>query len=57
MAQVKSRWMHESDFVDDGINDFILELQAFSKEFNEDNDRAEERERERARQFISIWEV
>ena len=57
MGKIKTNWMKEVELDDDGINDFILELQAFSREFNEDNDRAEERERERARQYISIWEV
>jgi hypothetical protein len=57
MGKIKSKWMQEVEPIDDGINDFIFELQAFSKEFSDDNDRAEERDRERARQFISVWEV
>lgn len=57
MARVKSRWMQEPEPFDNDLNDLILELRAFHEEFSEDNDRAEERERERARQYISIWEV
>lgn len=56
MAKVKTRWMQEVEpFEDEGFDDLIREIRAFSHELREDNDRAEERDYER--QSISIREV
>jgi len=58
MAKVKSRWMQEVEpFDDDGFDDLIQEIRGFSRELQAENDLAEEREYERARQRISVWEV
>jgi hypothetical protein len=57
MSRVKTLWMEQEPIQDESLNELIRELQAFSKEFSEDNDLAEERERERARQFISLWKI
>lgn len=57
MAKISSRWVLESEPFDDdgGFDDLIREIRAFSRELQEDNDQAEEREYER--QSISIREV
>jgi hypothetical protein len=58
MAKVKSRWMQEVEpFDDDGFDELIQEIRGFSRELQAENDLAEEREYERARQRISIREV
>jgi hypothetical protein len=57
MSRVKTLWMEQEPIQDESLNELIRELQAFSKEFSEDNDLAEERERERARQFVSLWKI
>jgi hypothetical protein len=58
MAQVKSRWMQEVEpFENEGFEDLLFQIRAFTNELQEDNDRAEERENERARQRLSIWEI
>jgi len=51
MGRVKAAWTveRENDFQDPGFEDLISEIRAFSRELQEDNDRAEERENERAR--------
>jgi hypothetical protein len=58
MAKIKTRWMQEVEsFEDEGFNDLIREIRKFSREFMEDNDRAEEKEYARREQRISLWEV
>jgi hypothetical protein len=57
MAKIKSRSIFDSEPVDDGFEDLLEEIRGFSREMQEDNDRAEERDNERSRQRISIWEV
>lgn len=58
MAKIKSRWMQETEsFEDEGFNDLIREIRKFSREFMEDNDRAEEKEYARREQRVSLWEV
>lgn len=58
MSRVKTLWMHQQESLqDESLNELIRELRAFNEELHEDNDRAEERENERARQFISIWKI
>lgn len=56
MGRVKSLWFVEQevndDFEDNGLNDLIREIRAFSHELAEENDLAEEKENERQR--ISI---
>jgi len=56
MGRVKAAWTveQENEFQDPGFEDLINEIRAFSRELAEDNDRAEERENERARQRVSI---
>ena len=59
MGKVKSAWMAgfepNDDLGDPGFDALINEIRAFSRELKEDNDRAEEKDRERARQRISVW--
>ena len=59
MARTKTAWMleQEQSIMDDnyGISQFVKELQAFREEFEEENNLAEEKEDERARQRFSIW--
>ena len=58
MGKIKSRWMQEAEpFEDEGFNDLIREIRKFSREFMEDNDRAEEKEYARRSQRVSLWEV
>lgn len=66
MAKVKTRWMLENSswtleqehaFENDDFNDLIQKIRGFSRELQAENDLAEEREYERARQRISIREV
>jgi hypothetical protein len=66
MAKVKTRWMQENSswtleqehvFENDDFNDLIQEIRGFSRELQAENDLAEERADERARQRISIREV
>jgi hypothetical protein len=56
MGKVKAAWTieQENEFQDPGFEDLINEIRAFSRELQEDNNRAEERENERARQRVSI---
>ena len=57
MSRVKTSWMEQDSLEDEGLNELIRELKEFHLEFSDDNDQAEERERERARQFISLWKI
>lgn len=58
MGKIKSRWMQEAEpLEDEGFNDLIMEIRKFSREFMEDNDRAEEKEYARRSQRVSLWEV
>ena len=57
MGKVKASWTLEQEhiFENDDFNDLIEEIRAFSRELQKENDLAEEKENERARQRISVW--
>lgn len=61
MGKVKSAWMAgfepNDDLGDPSFDVLIQEIRGFSRELQAENDLAEEREYERARQRISIREV
>ena len=58
MGRVKTAWTLEQENREAlEWDDFIEEIRAFTKELKDDNDRAEIKENERARQRISIREV
>lgn len=57
MSRVKTSLMQQESLQDQGLNDLIRELREFHIEFSEDNEQAEERDRERARQYFSVWKV
>lgn len=56
MGKVKALWTLEQEhtFENDDFNDLIEEIRAFSRELQRDNDLAEEKENERARQRFSV---
>jgi hypothetical protein len=59
MAKTKTAWMleQEQSMLDDdySLRQFAQELRAFREEFEQENNLAEERADERARQRISVW--
>jgi hypothetical protein len=57
MGRVKASWTLEQEhvFENDDFSTLIEEIRAFSRELQEENDLAEEKENERARQRISVW--
>ena len=56
MGKVKASWSLEQEhvFENDDFNELIEEIRAFSRELQEENDLAEEKEHERARQRFSV---
>lgn len=56
MGKVKASWTLEQEhmFENDDFNDLIEEIRAFSRELQRENDLAEEKENERARQRFSV---
>lgn len=56
MGRVKASWTLEQEHVfdNDDFSTLIEEIRAFSRELQEENDLAEEKENERARQRFSV---
>jgi hypothetical protein len=56
MGKVKASWTLEQEhvFENDDFNELIEEIRAFSRELQRENDLAEEKENERARQRFSV---
>jgi hypothetical protein len=56
MGKVKASWSLEQEhvFENDDFNELIEEIRAFSRELQRENDLAEEKENERARQRFSV---
>lgn len=58
MSRVKTMYATQQESLhDESLDELIMELRSFHDELSADNDDAEERDRERARQFISLWKI
>lgn len=58
MGRVKSAWSVEIENLEDSSwEDLVYEIRSMTQELKEDNDRAEEKDNERARQCFSVWEI